>query len=488
MKIRKVLVANRSEIAIRVIRACQEMDIGVVAVYSKADRNNLFYRLADESVQLKGNSLQKTYLDGKKMIDAARKTGCDAIHPGYGFLSENPGFVKMCEDDGVIFIGPSSSTMETVGNKARVKEIMKDAGVPVLPSIESGDVAEIAEFGRKTGYPLIVKPAYGGGGKGMKTVDSEDELEGAVKSAAGIGKAAFGEAALYVEKCLVSPRHIEVQILADTKGKIVDLAERECSVQRRHQKLIEESPSPAIGPGRRRHVARLARKAAEAVGYTNAGTIEFLYDGEKFYFLEVNARVQVEHTVTELVSGVDIVKEQIRIASGLPLSVDETSRQPRGWAIQCRINAEDPYKNFLPSPGKIWGYRSPGGFGVRVDSGVFMKCEIPAEYDSLVSKLTVWGRDRDEAIARMRRALGEYVIIGIPTTKPLYRAIFREKNFISGNYDTGYLEKNSRSLSNIMRELRKSKKRRDESIMSIFRDNLPVCDANVAYGDFDFQS
>ncbi|GAB4351341.1 MAG: acetyl-CoA carboxylase biotin carboxylase subunit [Candidatus Abyssubacteria bacterium] len=465
----KVLVANRGEIAIRIIRACQELGIETVAIYSDDDRKSFYYRIADEAVHIAGSGARDTYLNIDKVLDIAKKSRCDAVHPGYGFLAENPDFVSACEAAGVQFIGPSSACMKLVGDKAGLKRIMEAHGIPVLPSVENGlNADELRRLVRGIKFPVIVKPSFGGGGKGMRIARSEDELEDAIRYAKTIGTSAFGNPAFYVEKLLDRPRHIEVQVLVDRAGNILAFGERECSIQRNHQKLIEESPSPALTPELREVAVDLARKAAQIVGYENAGTIEFLYQDGSFYFLEVNARIQVEHSITELVTGIDLIKEQIRIAcvESLPFAGKKIS--PRGWAIQCRVNAEDPYNNFAPYPGKILGYRSPGGLGVRVDTGVFMGYSIPAQYDSLVSKLSVWGRDRDEAISRMKRVLNEYVILGIKTTLPLYRAIFRESDFVSGNYDTGYISKHFDALVNSMKELEQKEKTHDEMLAAVF--------------------
>lgn len=488
MNFKKVFVANRGEIAIRAIRACEELKIRTVSVYAPDDEKSLFFRLADEYYPLIGSSVQDTYLDIDQLIKIAKETDCDAVHPGYGFLSESAEFAAACEAAGLKFIGPSTDVMKLVSNKERVKKVMEKAGVPVLPSVKGGTSGWMKKCVSKIGFPMIVKPSYGGGGKGMKIVRNEKELQEAAAFAERIGAAAFGKGDYYIEKYLENPHHIEVQILADSRGHISDLGERECSIQRRHQKLIEETPSPALTDSERTYIARTARKAAEAIGYENAGTIEFLYEDGHFYFLEVNARIQVEHTITELVTGVDLVKEQIRIAEGKPLSVKKKTAHPRGWAIECRVNAEDPYNDFMPNPGKIKGYRSPGGMGVRVDSGVFMGFSIPEHYDSLVSKLSVWGRDRDEAVARLKRALKEYVIIGIGTTVPLYRAVVREPDFKKGNYTTNYIPEHYEKLIEIMENVHKDRTFHQELLASVFKPKtkyIPVCDANVMYEDYE---
>jgi len=485
MPFKKVLIANRGEIAIRVMRACRELGIKSVAVFSTDDRRSLFYRLADESFLLKGDEVRDTYLSIEKMIHFAKKSGCEAIHPGYGFLSENPDFVDACESGGVKFIGPSGATMRKAGDKARIKDFMAEHGIPVLPSSNNPTTAEeIRDAVARIGFPMIIKPSFGGGGKGMKIVHAEPELEDAIRFARNLGQSAFGNPAFYIEKYLQAPRHIEVQILSDGRGTVLDLGERDCSVQRRHQKLIEESPSPALTPEMRRHAADLAVKAARAVDYENAGTIEFLFEDGEFYFLEINARIQVEHPVTEMVTGIDLIKEQIKIAAGEDIQLPRGACLCNGWAIECRINAEDPENRFMPSPGQINGYRSPGGIGVRVDSGVFMGFSIPSHYDSLISKLTVWGRDRAEATARMRRALDEYVILGIKNTVPLYRAIFREPEFLEGKHDTTYIERHLPELLNVVEK--QKHKTQEQLLTAIFRDDrgLPVCDAYLADDEF----
>ncbi|RJP17917.1 MAG: ATP-grasp domain-containing protein [Candidatus Abyssobacteria bacterium SURF_5] len=469
----KVLVANRGEIAIRITRACQELGMATVAVYSDDDRKSFYYRIADEAVNISGSGARDTYLNIEKILQVAEKTGCDAVHPGYGFLSENPDFAGECERTGIKFIGPSSACMKKIGDKAGLKKLMKTGGIPTLPSLEDRVAAENLKTAiREIGLPVIIKPSFGGGGKGMRAVFTEQETEDAIRYARTIGKSAFGSPAFYIEKLLERPRHIEVQVLADHTGGILAFGERECSIQRDYQKLIEETPSPALTGEDRDIVIELARNAAGLIEYENAGTVEFLYQDGSFYFIEVNGRIQVEHSITELVTGIDLIKEQIRIAAGGSIPFAGEYIVPRGWAIQCRINAEDPSRNFLPSPGKILGYRAPGGFGVRVDTGVFMGYSIPAQYDSLVSKLSVWARGRDEAISRMKRVLNEYVILGTKTTLPLHRAIFREPDFLSGNFDTGYIEKHIGYLLETMRQLEQNERSHDQMLAEVFLNNL----------------
>ena len=467
---KKVLVANRGEIAIRITRACQELGMGTVALYSDDDKQSFYYRIADEAIHIPGTGARATYLNIEKVLAIAAETGCDAVHPGYGFLSENPDFVVACEASGIKFIGPTSACMKIVGNKAGIKQVMTEVGIPALPSIiNETDPEKLKKLAAKMGFPVMVKPSFGGGGKGMRIVQAEAEIEDAIHYASSIGQSAFRNPEFYIEKFLERPRHIEVQILADGYGNVLAFGERECSIQRNHQKLIEETPSPALDKKLRARVVELAQKAAKTINYENAGTIEFLYQDGQFYFLEVNARIQVEHSVTELVTGIDLVKEQIRIAAGNKVPFRKDYISPRGWAIQCRINAEDPENNFMPCPGKITGYRSPGGLGVRVDTGIFMGYSIPVQYDSLLSKLSVWGRDRDEAVSRMRRVLSEYVILGVKTTMPLFRAVFREADFIEGKFDTRYIEKHIDGLNQEMKRIEREEKSHEEMLAAIFQ-------------------
>lgn len=440
--IRKVLVANRGEIALRVMRACREMGIPSAAVYSEADRDAPFVRYAGEALPLGASPAAQSYLNVEKILDAACLCGADAIHPGYGFLAENPGFAAACEQRGVIFIGPASGVLELAGDKAAARREMLKAGVPVVPGTDEcvQDLRSAAALAREIGYPVIIKPSGGGGGIGMSIVADEAELESALQSARAVAAASFGLGEVYLEKYLANPRHIEFQILADSLGHIINLGERECSIQRRHQKLIEESPSPALTPEMRERMGDVAVRAARQVGYRGAGTVEFLFADGRFYFLEINARVQVEHPVTEMVAGIDIVKEQIRIASGMPLSRSQEEVCARGSAIECRINAEDPFNGFVPVPGKIHEYLPPGGPGVRVDSGVEAGSSIPPFYDSMIAKLIVWGSDRPEAIRRMQRALSEFVITGVRNNIPFHRAVMAHPRFVSGDFGTHFIE------------------------------------------------
>jgi acetyl-CoA carboxylase biotin carboxylase subunit len=439
---KKILIANRGEIALRVIQACKELGIQTVAVYSEADRNALHVRFADEDICIGPAPSGKSYLNIPQVIAAAEVTGAEAIHPGYGFLSENPHFVDVCSACGVVFIGPNAEIIRMMGNKAQAKATMQAAGVPLMPG--SDGVVETVEdalvWADRIGYPVIVKASAGGGGRGMRIVNSPEELPDQYNTARTEAKAAFADDSVYMEKYLLEPRHIEVQILGDLYGNIVHLGERECSIQRRHQKLIEESPSPALTPELRRRIHETAVAAAKAVGYFSAGTIEFLLDARgDFFFMEMNTRIQVEHPVTEMVSAVDIVKEQIRIAAGRKLSYAQEDIVLRGHALECRINAEDPFR-FTPCPGRITALHFPGGPGIRLDTAMHQDAVIPPYYDSMVAKLIAYGTDRTEALARMRRALDTIIVEGIKTTAPLHRKIMDHPDFIKGDFSTKWLE------------------------------------------------
>jgi pyruvate carboxylase subunit A len=439
---KKILVANRGEIAVRVMRACREMGIMSIAVYSEADKEALFTRYADEAFCIGPPPARLSYLNIQNVIEAAKKSGADAIHPGYGFLAENPKFARACEELGIKFIGPSSRVLELMGDKITARREMMRAGVPVVPGTDEcvTEFEQAKEIAAEIGFPVIIKPSGGGGGIGMTIVPDGKELVKALEATQTVAASTFGISDVYIEKYLSDPRHIEFQVLADSQGNAIHLGERECSIQRRHQKLIEESPSPVVTPQQRKKMGSLVANAVKSVGYESAGTVEFLFSEGKFYFLEVNARVQVEHPVTELVTGVDIVKEQIRIASGLPLSITQQEIQMKGSAIECRINAEDPLSDFEPTPGKLRGYHSPGGPGVRVDSGVYTGYTVPPYYDSMISKLIAWGKDRDEAIIRMRRALYEYVIEGTLCNIPFHKAVMENPRFIRGEIGTHFIE------------------------------------------------
>lgn len=453
--VNKILIANRGEIAIRVMRACREMGIVSVAIYSEADKEALFAKYADEAYCIGPPPATASYLNIQKVIEVAKESGADAIHPGYGFLAENPAFALACEEEGIKFIGPSSRVLELMGDKVRARRKMIKAGVPVVPGTDEC----VAEFGQardianEIGYPVIIKPSGGGGGIGMTIVANKGELANALKSTQAIAKTTFGLRDVYIEKYLSNPRHIEFQILGDSKGNTIHLGERECSIQRRHQKLIEESPSPAVTPAMRAKMGEIAANAARFVGYEGAGTMEFLFSDGRFYFLEVNARIQVEHPVTEMVTGIDIVKEQIRIASGLALSIRQEEVGINGWSIECRVNAEDPLDDFAPSPGKLKNYRSPGGIGVRADSGVYTHYSIPPFYDPMISKLVSWGKDRNEAIKRMRRALYEYVIVGVKTNIPFHMAVMENPRYVEGELDTGFIDRETGLFDHIERIL-----------------------------------
>jgi len=440
--LKKVLVANRGEISVRVIRACRELGIASVAVYSDADENALHVRLADEAVHIGPASARKSYLNVEKLVEVAKEKGADAVHPGYGFLAENAGFSAACREAGVAFVGPSAEAIERMGDKSAARELAREAGVPVVPGTEGNATPEEAvERAAEIGYPVMVKAAAGGGGRGIRVVESEGDLEKAVKEAAREAAAAFGEGAVYLEKFLVEPRHVEVQVMGDGEGNVVHFFERECSIQRRRQKLIEEAPSPGIDQQTREEMAAAAVRLAETAEYANAGTVEFLVDEEgSFYFIEMNTRIQVEHPITEAVTGVDLVKEQLKVAGGEGLSVRQEAVAVTGHAMEFRINAEDPDNDFFPSPGEVTAVEVPGGPGVRVDTAVFSGYEIPPFYDSMVGKLVVWGSDREEAMARGRRALAEYRLEGIKTTIPLHLRLLEDEVFVSGGYHTGYLE------------------------------------------------
>ena len=439
----KILIANRGEIALRIIRACKEMGIRTVAIYSEADRNSLHAHYADEAFCVGPAASNRSYLNIPNIISAATLAGVDAIHPGYGFLAENARFAEICETHRIKFIGPSAEAIEKMGDKAVAKQTMKNAGVPVVPGsdgIITGEKSVIL-MAKEIGYPVIIKASAGGGGRGMRVVYNEDELQNAYLTAQAEADAAFGNPEVYMEKYIEEPKHIEVQILMDEYGNGVYLGERDCSVQRRHQKVIEEAPSPAVTPEIRRRLGEAALAGAKSVGYANAGTIEFLLDKNgRFFFMEMNTRIQVEHPVTEMITGTDLIKEQIKIASGAKLSFQQSDIVIRGHAIECRINAEDPAYNFRPSPGKITLYHIPGGPGVRVDSAVYQEYQIPPYYDSMIAKLIVWEETREAAISRMIRALGEFEIEGIKTTIPFHLEVLSNPFFQKGEVYTNFIQ------------------------------------------------
>jgi len=440
----KILIANRGEIAIRIIRACRELGIGTVAVYSTADKSALHAQIADEAICIGGPRSSDSYLNTKALIAACEITGAKAIHPGFGFLSEDSNFVKLCDKCGIKWIGPNAAAMEAMGNKANAKGAMIQAGVPVVTG--SDGVVESLEEAKKisaeVGYPVLVKASAGGGGRGIRRADSEEELEEALSAAKQEAIQFFGNGDVYIEKFIVNPRHVEIQIIADEHGNAVHLGERDCSCQRRNQKVLEESPSPVMTPELREKMGQAALRAAKVYGYYNAGTVEFLVDKDKnFYFMEMNARIQVEHPVTEMVTGIDLIKEQIRIAMGLPLSFSQEDVQLTGHVIECRINAEDPKQNFRPCPGKIQSIHMPGGFGVRIDTAVYQGYQIPPYYDSMIAKLIVKGRNREEAITKMKVALSEMLIEGIQTNIDFQLNLLRDKEFESGDFDIGFLNR-----------------------------------------------
>ncbi len=438
----KVLIANRGEIAVRVIRACRDMGLTSVAVYSDADRTALHVRMADEAVHIGPAAASESYLNMGKLIAAARQTGAGAIHPGYGFLSENPDFADLCASEGIIFVGPPGRVMREMGEKTSARRKAQEIGVPVTPGYDAGleDAREAATLAARIGYPILLKAAAGGGGKGIRFVHRAEDLESALRLARSEAQGAFGDSTVYLEKAVAPARHIEVQIIGDQHGNVIHLGERECSIQRRHQKLIEESPSVALDDAQRARFTDAAVQLARAVGYVNAGTCEFLLgpDGN-FYFLEVNARLQVEHPVTEWRTGIDLVREQLRVAAGLPLSRTQEQVTFRGHAIEARITAEDPLNNFLPASGSVAALNEPLGPGVRLDSGVYAGMRIPLYYDSMLAKLICWGEDRAEAIDRLRRALDEYTIAGVRTTIPFARWLLRQPRFLAGDFSTDFI-------------------------------------------------
>ena len=441
--IRKILIANRGEIAVRIIRACREMGIATVAVYSEADRNALHVKLADQAVCIGPAPSQKSYLNVKAILEACCLTGADSIHPGYGFLSENVSFAKMCSEMGINYIGPSYELIELMGNKSKAKETMKKAGVPVVEGSD-GNVESLQgakEVATKIGYPVIMKAVSGGGGKGIRIANNEEELIRYYDVIRAEAKSAFNDDSIYIEKYIKNPRHIEIQVIADKHGNVAHLGDRDCTVQRKNQKMLEESPSDYIDEKLRQKMEKVSVKAIEKIGYTNAGTIEYLVDKEgNFYFMEMNTRLQVEHPVTELVTGVDLVKEQINIAAGKKLSKEVMDLHVKGHSIECRINAENPDKNFMPCPGKITGLHIPGGNGVRVDSAIYQDYVIPPNYDSMIAKLIVHGKDREECINKMKSALGEFVIEGVTTNIDFLYKILENPEFIKNDYDTSFIK------------------------------------------------
>lgn len=440
----KILIANRGEIAVRVIRACREMGIQTVAVYSEIDKNALHVNLADQAVCIGPARPKESYLNMENIISATVLTGAEAIHPGFGFLAENSKFAEMCRECSITFIGPDPETIEMMGDKARARQIMAQAGVPIIPGADGvlEDYEQAAEEAEKIGYPVVLKASAGGGGRGIRIVRNKDELKRALETARAEAKAAFNDDSMYLEKFVENPRHIEFQILADSYGSVVHLWERDCSVQRRNQKIIEEAPSTVLSEDLRRRMGEAALRAARTVSYKNAGTIEFLVDKNgDYYFMEMNTRIQVEHPVTEMVTGVDLIKEQIRIAAGEELGFRQEDVIIRGHAVECRINAENPEKGFRPSPGRIEIFHLPGGNGVRIDSALYQGCDIPPTYDSMIAKLIVHGENREEAVNKMRRALDEFIIEGVDTNIEFLFRILSSEKFVKGDYDTSFITK-----------------------------------------------
>ncbi|MBE5104181.1 acetyl-CoA carboxylase biotin carboxylase subunit [Bacillus thuringiensis] len=442
--IKKVLIANRGEIAVRIIRACKEMDIETVAIYSEADKESLHVQIADEAYCVGPTISKESYLNLTNIISVAKLTGCDAIHPGYGFLAENADFAELCRECNLIFIGPSPEAISKMGTKDVARDTMKEAGVPIVPGSQGiiKNTEEAIELANQIGYPVIIKATAGGGGKGIRVARHEEELVKGIQITQQEASTAFGNPGVYLEKYVEDFRHVEIQIMADTHGNAIHLGERDCTIQRRLQKLLEESPSPALDENIRKQMGEAAVKAAVAVDYTGAGTVEFIYEykTKSFYFMEMNTRIQVEHPVTEMVTGMDLIKEQILVASGEKLSLQQEEVQFNGWAIECRINAENPAKKFMPSPGKVEMYLPPGGFGIRVDSAVYPGYSIPPFYDSMVAKLIVHGKTREEAIAKMKRALSEFVIEGVHTTIPFHLQLLDHPDFVKGEFNTKFLE------------------------------------------------
>jgi pyruvate carboxylase subunit A len=480
----KLLIANRGEIAIRVMRACRELDIETVAIYSTADANSLHVKYADESFCVGEPHPSKSYLNMERIVDITKKAGAEAIHPGYGFLAENYRFAKFCQEESVTFVGPSWKTIKAMGSKIGSKQMMQKAGVPVLPGTEGGiaNIDEAKKVAGRIGYPVIVKASAGGGGIGMQIVNDEAALEVAITAGQRIANSAFGDATVFIEKYLEKPRHIEFQILADEHGHAIHLFDRECSIQRRHQKLVEEAPSPIMTDDLRERMAQSALAVADISHYTNAGSVEFLYADGKHYFMEMNTRLQVEHTITEFITGVDLVKQQIAIAAGEPLPFDQEDVSIRGHAIECRVNAEDPLNNFTADPGKILLYRSPGGPGIRVDSGIHMGYTISPLYDSMIAKLCAWDSTRPDVIKRMRRAISEYIIIGIKTTLPLHYAIMNNPQFITGNTHTHFLQEEH--IMSTLARYQRDEEARMQTLAGSFREGKKVAAITAAINTY----
>ena len=442
--LKRILIANRGEVAVRIIRACRELGIETVAIYSEADKEALHVRLADRAVCIGPAKMSKSYLNIKNIIETACLTGCDSIHPGFGFLSENAHFAQICEEIGLKWIGPSKEMITLMGNKSKAKETMEKAGVPVVPGSNGvlKDEKQAEKIAKQIGYPVILKASSGGGGKGIRIVHEENELKGAFRLVKQEAKNSFNDDAIYLEKFIENPRHIEVQLLADEHGNVVSLGERDCSIQRNNQKMIEETPSSILSEKQRQKMSKVAVNAMKEIGYQNVGTIEFLVDKDRnYYFMEMNTRLQVEHPITEAITGIDIVKEQIKVASGKELEFTQKDITFHGHSMECRINAENPFKNFMPSPGKITGLHFPGGNGIRVDTAIYEGYTIPQCYDAMIAKLIVHGKDREESIAKMKSALGELVIEGIETNRDFLYQILENKKFLSNDYDTSFIQK-----------------------------------------------
>jgi acetyl-CoA carboxylase biotin carboxylase subunit len=453
----KILIANRGEIAIRVARACKELGISVVGVYSDADRDSYHLRYMDEALWIGDSPPQASYLNIPKIIDVAKQAGAEAIHPGYGFLAENTSFAQACEESNIVFIGPNSKALSLVGDKVASRNTVQKVGVPIIPGMQGvgTNIRSFIEMAHEVGYPVIVKASMGGGGKGMRVVYTEKELEASIAAGQREAKSAFGDASVYLEKYIEKPRHIEFQVLRDHHGNVVHLFERECSIQRRHQKIIEETPSTAIDEALRNEMGKAAKKVINAADYTNAGTVEFLLDGQRnYYFLEVNARVQVEHPITEMVTGVDLVRQQILIAAGTKMTIKQKDIAQRGHAIEARIYAEDPENGFLPSPGRILYLKEPSGPGIRVDSGIYQGWNVPPHYDPILSKLVVWAENREVAISRISNALSDYVVLGIKTNVGYLKRIMETKKFCDGDYHTHFIDENESGLTGQKEKIR----------------------------------